>query len=105
MKTSYVTILVLATAALLSTTALYCRAAEDVNEDNIWLEDTAKGEHRRPELTEEKIERIMNRLTETDPNKAEQLKQLQQKDSEEFKTELRKVMREQFGKKIRKRME
>ena len=107
MKTSYVTILVLAMAALLSTSVLHCQAAEDVNkeEDNIWSEDAAKGEHGRFELTEEKIERIMNRLAETDPNKANQLKQLQEKDPEKFKTELREVMREQFGRKIKERME
>lgn len=124
MKTSYRTILVLVMAAVLSTTALYCRAAEDVNkeevksteplpppaggvieEEDIWSEDTAKGGHGRPELTEERIERIMNRLAETDPAKAEELKQLQAKDPEKFKAELREVMREQFGKRFRKRME
>jgi DNA-binding ferritin-like protein (Dps family) len=108
MKTSYRIILVLAmAAAVLSTTAVYCRAAEDVNkeEDNIWSEDTAKGEHGRFELTEEKIERIMNRLAETDPAKAEELKQLQGKDPEKFKAELREVMREQFGKRFKERME
>jgi len=124
MKTGYVTILVLAMAAVLSTTTLYCRAAEDVNKEevkstepltpppvgvvekeDIWSEDAAKGEHRRPELTEEKIERIMNRLAETDPAKAEELKQLKAKDPEKFKTELREVMREQFGKRIKERME
>ena len=35
MKTSYRTILVLAMAAVLSTTALYCRAAEDVNKEEV----------------------------------------------------------------------
>lgn len=125
MKTSYVTILILAiAAAVLSTATLPCRAAEDVNKDevkstkllsppsggvaeeeDIWSEDTAKGEHGRPELTEEKIGRIMKRLAETDPNKAEQLKQLQQKDPEKFKAELREVMREQFGKRTGKHME
>ena len=124
MKTSYRIILVLAMAAVLSTTALYCRAAEDVNKEevksteplppppggvvekeDIWSEDTAKGEPGRLELTEERIERIMNRLAETDPAKAEELKQLQAKDPEKFKAELRKVMQEQFGKRFRERME
>jgi hypothetical protein len=107
MKTSYVTILVLAIAALLSTTVLHCQAAEDVNkeEDNIWSEDTAKGEHGQFELTEERISHIMERLAETDPNKAKELKQLQEKDPEKFETELREVMREQFGRKIKERME
>ncbi|MGA1980015.1 MAG: hypothetical protein ABSG99_05570 [Sedimentisphaerales bacterium] len=124
MKASYVAILVLAMAAVLSTTALYCRAAEDVNKEevqsteplppppggvaekeDIWSEDAAKGGPGGFELTAERIERIMNRLAKTDPNKAEQLKQLQQKDPEKFKAELRDVMREQTVKRIGKRME
>jgi hypothetical protein len=124
MKTRYGIILVLAMAAVLSTTALYCQAAEDVNKEevksteplppppgsvvekeDIWSEDAAKGRPGRFELTEEKIERIMNRLAETEPNKAKELKQLQEKDPEKFKAELRKVMREQFGRKFRKRVE
>lgn len=123
MKAKYGIILVLATAAILSATALYCRAAEDVNKqevkstepapaqsgaaekEDIWSEDEAKGGPGRPELTAERIERIMNRLAETDPNKAEELKQLQAKDPEKFKAELRDVMREQIGKRIAKHME
>jgi hypothetical protein len=106
MKTSYATILVLVTASLLSTAVLQCRAAEDVNkeQDSIWLEDTAIGEHGRPELTAERTEHIMAQLAKTDPNKAEQLKQLQQEDPEKFKAELKKVMREQFGKKFKEHM-
>jgi hypothetical protein len=124
MKTGYATILVLAMAMVLSTTTLCSRATEDVNkeevkstepsasptsgtldEENIWSEDTAKGEHGRPELTKERIERIMKRLAATDPNKAEELKQLQAKDPEKFKTELIEVMRERFSKRIKERME
>jgi hypothetical protein len=124
MKTSYRIILVLAMAAVLSTTALYCRAAEDVNKEevksteplhpptggvvekeDIWSEDAAKGKSGRFELTEEKIERIMNQLAKTDPAKAEELKQLQAKDPEKFKAELREVMQEQFGKRFREHLE
>ena len=124
MKTSYRIILVLAMAAVLSTTALYCRAAEDANKEevksteplppppggvvekeDIWSEDAAKGEPGRFELTEERIERIMNQLAKTDPEKAKELKQLQAKDPEKFKAELREFMQEQFGKRFRKRME
>jgi hypothetical protein len=106
MKTSYRVILALAMAAAVwSITAAYCRAAEDVNkEDSIWSEDAAKWEHGKFELTEERIERTMKRLAEADPNKAEELKQLQQKDPEKFKAELKEVMREQFGKRIREQM-
>jgi hypothetical protein len=106
MKAKYLAILVFSAAALLFTTVSYSRAAEDANknEDNIWLEDTMKLGHGQFELTKEKIEHIMDRLAETDPNKAEQLKQLQEKDPEKFKTELREAMREQFGKKFKEHM-
>jgi hypothetical protein len=125
MKTSYGTILVLVmVTSVLLTTALPCRAVEKtekeevksteplppppggvVEKEDIWSEDAAKGEPGRFELTEEKIERIMNQLAKTDPEKAEELKQLQEKNPEKFKTELREVMQEQFGKRSRKRME
>jgi hypothetical protein len=107
MKTGYGAILALTMAVVLSTAVLPCRAAEDVNknEDNIWLEDIAKGEHGQFELTAEKIEHIMRRLAESDPNKAEQLKQLQQKDPENFKSELRKVMRQQISERFKERGE
>jgi hypothetical protein len=100
MKTSYGIILILAIAAALFAPTLPCRAVEKEDEE-IWSEDTAKGEHGRFELTEEKIELIMKRLAVTDPNKAEQLKQLQEKDPNKFKIELREAMREQRGKRIR----
>ena len=105
MKTGYGTILALAMAVVLSTAVLPCRAAEDANnnEDNIWLEDIAKGEHGQFELTAEKIEHIMKRLAESDPNKAEQLKQLQQKDPEDFKSELRKTIRQKISERFKER--
>ena len=125
MKTSYGTILVLVmVTAVLLTTALPCRAVEKtekeevksteplplppggvVEKEDIWSEDAAKGKPGRFELTEEKIERIMNQLAKTDPEKAEELKQLREKDPEKFKAELREVMQEQFGKRFRERME
>lgn len=104
MRTSYGAILVLAMAAVLFTTALPCRAVEK-EEENIWSEDVAKWEQGRFELTEERIERIMNRLAEADPEKAEELKQLREKDLKKFKAELREAMRQQFGKRFGKRME
>jgi hypothetical protein len=101
MKTKYGIIVVLAIAAILFAPTLPCWAVEKEEED-IWSEDMAEGEHGRFELTEEKIGQIMKRLAETDPNKAEQLKQLQEKDPNKFKIELREAMREQRGKRIRK---
>jgi len=103
MKTSCGTILVLAmvTAAVLMT-APPCGAVEK-EEENIWTEDAAKWEQGRFELTDERIERIMNRLAEAEPEKAKELAQLREKDLDKFKAELREVMRERFGRKFRER--
>jgi len=49
------------------------------------------------ELTDEIIERTMGFLEQMNPEKAQELKQLQASDPEKFKTELKKLMREQFG--------
>ncbi len=100
MKTSYGIILVLAVATtVLLTAALPCWAVEK-EEENIWLEDEPKRGHRQLELTEEKIERIMSRLAETNPEKAKELAQLREKDPEKFKAELRKVMHKRLGKRV-----
>jgi hypothetical protein len=104
MKTKYGVIVVLAiAAAVLFVPALPCLAVEKEQED-VWSEDTERGEQGRVELTKEKIELIMKRLAENDPNKAEQLKQLQEKDPNKFKIELIEAMREQRGKRIREHM-
>jgi hypothetical protein len=100
MKTSYGTILVLAMMVVLLTAALPCGAAEK-EEKSIWSEDKPGCGHKRFELTEEKIEHIMNRLKKTNPEEAEELEKLREEDPEKFKAELRKVMRERFGKKFR----
>jgi len=57
----------------------------------------AKGEPEHRKLTDEAIERIMQRLTETNPKKAEELQKLRDKDPNEFKAELRKIQRERFS--------
>jgi len=67
-------------------------AAEKAEED-IWSEN--KPEYRK--LTDEKIERIMKYLEKIDPEKARELAQLQEKEPEKFKAELKKVMHEEFG--------
>ena len=100
MKTIYGTILVLAMVVVLLTAALPCGAVEK-EEKSIWSEDKQGRGYRRFELTEEKIEHIMNRLKKANPEEAEELEQLRKKDAEKFKAELRKVMHERFGKKFR----
>ena len=48
------------------------------------------------EFPPDRLERIMSRLKEEDPNKAAQLENLRNTDPEAFRTELRKVIRERF---------
>jgi hypothetical protein len=98
MKTSYVTILVLAVAGMLLVTPLVCRAVEEAEKD-IWEESPKWGCWQ--ELSDEKIERIMSRLAETDPEKAKELEKLREEDPEKFKAELRETMRERFGMRFR----
>ncbi len=99
MKTSYGTVLVLTMAAVILLTAPACLAVEKEGEKKAWLDDEPKRPHRWFELTDEKVEHIMSRLAESDPEKAKELAQLKEKDPEKFKVELKKVMRERFDKK------
>ena len=107
MKTNYGKILVLiVSAAILLAAPLPCRAGEN-KEENIWREDRPRWGLRsqRFELTEEVIERMMDRLREAEPEKAEELERLRDEDPEKFKAELRKAMREQLGGRYGQRME
>jgi hypothetical protein len=100
MRTNYVKIVVVAAMAFLLVSALACRAGE--KKEDFWGEDRPRHRQKQFELTEEKIERIMERLKEAEPEKAEELQKLQEEDPNQFKVELRKTMRERFGKRFRK---
>ena len=98
MKATYgaILVLVMATAVLLST-PLPCGAVEK-EEKSIWHEGESKHRHKWWKLTDEKIERMMNRLKEADPEKAKELEKLREESEEKFKAELRKVVRERYKK-------
>lgn len=100
MKTTYGTILVLVMAAVMLFTALPCGAVEK-DEESIWREGERGRKRRQLELTDERIERIMERLAEADPDEAKRLGKLREEDPEKFKAELRKVMHERLGRKLR----
>jgi hypothetical protein len=101
MKTIYGIILILATAAAISMmTPAPCGALED--DDLFWVEEQQEPGHGRFELTDEKIELIMSRLAKTDPKKAEELKELRDKEPEQFRAEIRKVIYDEHRKRIRK---
>jgi len=100
MKRHYVVILVGAmAAAILLVIPAPCGAAEDKEKqetEEVLPWDEPAGGVRWSELTEERIDRLISRLAETDPQKADELKGLRENDPEKFKAELREVMREQF---------
>jgi len=101
MKTTHKIILILAVITVaLCAAPLPCRA-EEKEGNSIWLKDEPGHRHGRPELTNERIERIMKQLAEGDPEEAKALEQLRKEDPEKFKTELRKVMRERFHQRFR----
>jgi HlyD family secretion protein len=52
----------------------------------------------RFELPDEAVERIMAQMAKTNPEEAEKLERLREREPEKFKAELMKTMREQFGK-------
>ncbi len=101
MRTNYVKSVVAAAIAFLLVGAFVCRGGE--KKEDFWGEDKPIDKQGRFELTEERIERIMERLKEAEPEKAEELKKLQAEDPNKFEAELRKMMRERFGKRLRER--
>ncbi len=97
MKSKFKTMLILTPGViLLLSSAALCMAAEEPNE-GFWGKDSLRPVRKRLELTDERTERIMSRLSETEPEKAKELEQLRKKDKEAFKAEIRKVMRERLG--------
>ena len=100
MKTNYGKILVLIMITVITLSALPCRAGEKKGE-NVWGEKEPARRHKWFKLTDEAIERIMDRLAETNPKEAEELAKLREENPEQF----REAIREQLGKRFRGRME
>ena len=92
-------IVLLSAAVLLVTSALPCSA--DVNEPENVFEEFPERMFREFEPTEEMINRFMERLKETEPEKAEELVKLREKEPEKFKEEIKNVMRENFRRMFR----
>jgi len=90
-------------AAFLLATAFFVlipspNALGQADDEDFWLdeENTSLGQP-SPEF----IERALNSIQEADPNKAAELKRLSTEDPNKFRTELRKVMREHYGRRHR----
>ncbi len=101
MRTHYKTIWVLTLAAVifLSTSVVWGgRGKRDTRG-----KDGTKCETKQFKLTDEKIEYMMGRLEECNPEKAKELKGLRKKDPAAFEAELCKIMHKRFGDKSRGR--
>jgi len=73
-----------------------CVGAEEEEDD--WWEDRPRLHLRRggAELTEERIEHLMARLREANPERAKELEQLREEDPEKFRAGLREMLRERM---------
>jgi len=90
MKTQYFKIMVLAGMAIILAVAIPSIAADkDEKSGQVVDERGWPG-------SEERMERMMNRLKEVDPNKAAELEKLRATDPEAFRNEMREMMRERF---------
>ena len=91
MRTGYKVVLVLATVVFL-VGAAFCLAEKK----------KTGGKAARMKLTEEKIDRLMEWLADDNPQQAEELQQLREKNPQEFKAEVGRIWQRQFGPKSRK---
>jgi hypothetical protein len=97
MKRICLILLVLSFAAIM----LFCSGsfAEEKNKSQA-AADGPELRHGSFELPAERVDRIINRLKQTDPEKAKELEKLRTEDPEKFKAELRETMRAEFAKEI-----
>jgi hypothetical protein len=106
-------VFILIVSALVAFVDLPCINAqppEQAEGDDIWQDEEpgrgpGRGRGRRPELTEEEVNRIMEDLKKRDPEKAKELEDLRQKDPEKLRAQLREHNKEEFDKIMKERME
>jgi len=107
-------VFVLFVAAIVTFVALPCVNAQPPEREDgndIWQDrgpgrgGPGRGMGRRPELTDEEINKIMEGLKKRDPEKAKELEGLRTSDPEKLHEELMKYGREEFGEIIKVRME
>jgi len=89
-------------SSIIAAALLLCSLSTPIPADEKEDNKKAEGghyEHFSP--WQETVEQTMNRLYETDPVRARRLERLQKEDPEAFREELRKLMRERIGKRLR----
>ena len=92
MKNSFFKIMVLVIGVTVLLTASNLLAETKDSDRDFWGEDNPKTGYKR-ELTKERIDRIMERIAEGDPQEARRLTQLRKDNPDEFKEALRRRMR------------
>ncbi|MHC4495497.1 MAG: hypothetical protein ACYSYM_06710 [Planctomycetota bacterium] len=101
-------ILVLTIAVVITVAALPCPADEKKkDEQSLFAEDEQRGPRSRRgriELTNEEIERILQSLKKSDPDKAKELVKLREKDPQEFRDDLRRHGGPEYDKIVHERI-
>jgi len=98
MKTSYLTIMV-----LMAVLVLWPGVTDAVAEKADQAEMGRGRWHGPVAMSEERIERILNRIEQTNPEKAKELARLREEDPNEFQKQLREHFRKEFGERHRQR--
>ena len=105
--------LILMLAALITLSALPCRAQgtskekEEEKKEDIWTQGDRRGPRRGPrfELTDGEIERIMKSIKESNPEKAKELEKMREEDGRKFQEQLREHGGDEFGKIVMERID
>ena len=104
MKKKHLSVFVLTVATVTMLAApMLCAAADEQDEQNPSWRGARRGT-RWAEPTDQMVQRAMDRLRESNPEKAEELEKLRQEDPNRFKTEFREVMREHLRERQREGM-
>lgn len=92
MRTGYGQVLLVLLGVVVVFGPAICVAAEPAGDENIWLDEQPRRERRQ--LNDEAIERMMQRIREVDPQRADKLARLRAEDPDAFRVALWGAIRE-----------
>ncbi len=93
-KTRKWNVVVVFAAMMLTMAAIAELPPPAVAQEDIWSDKPGRRD-RQFELTKERIEEILKHLDQADPERAKELRKLQKNKPEEFRSQIRKIMRQQ----------
>ena len=93
-KTRKWNVVVVFAAMMLTIAAIAQLSPPAVAQEDIWSDQPGRRD-RQFELTKERIQEILKHLDQVDPERAKELRKLQKNKPEEFKSQIRKTMRQQ----------